>query len=236
MNEAPGMPELKQILGSMIFGASRPLKIRDMRNCLVAVAQEHGEETAVFLDVKDSHIRDALTELGSELEKRRCGFVLREVAGGYRFQSDAVCGRWLKHLLEKGKGEHLSRPSLETLAIIAYRQPITRADIESVRGVSVDHVVKALMELQLVRIVGRSELPGRPFLYGTTHAFLSHFGLRDLKELGDMEPMLARHAVSSGRSVATSVSEADARESVPDMSAGKEAGADGHGEANDGAE
>jgi segregation and condensation protein B len=74
------------------------------------------------------------------------------------------------------------------MAIIAYRQPISKADIESVRGVSVAHIIKALMEMQLVRIVGRSELPGRPFLYGTTHMFLEHFGLKNLKDLDRMAP------------------------------------------------
>jgi segregation and condensation protein B len=85
----------------------------------------------------------------------------------------------------------LSKPSLETLAIIAYRQPVSRAEIENVRGVSVDHVVRSLLEMQLVRIVGRSELPGRPFLYGTTQLFFEHFGLKSMDELNEIEPLLS---------------------------------------------
>ena len=89
-------------------------------------------------------------------------------------------------MLNKGKPARLTRPSIETLAIIAYRQPVTRSEIESIRGVNAGHVIKALMEMQLVRMIGRSDLPGRPFLFGTTTAFLDHFGLKSLK---DLEPI-----------------------------------------------
>ena len=184
------LPELKQILGAMIFGANRPLSVKEMHKCLVDVAEAWGGETAAFARAKDSDIHAALEELKTGLEKQRSGFILTEVAGGFRLQSDAACGRWLKHLLEKIRPGRLSRPSLETLAIIAYRQPVTRSEIESVRGVNVDHVIKTLMELQLVRIMGRSDLPGRPFLYGTTMTFLEHFGLKDLNELSGADPML----------------------------------------------
>ncbi len=186
MDEATRVADLKQVLGAMIFGANRPLSVREMRNCLCEVAQASGGHAAVFADVKDSDIRGALEELTKEFVTRRCGFMLAEVSGGYRLQSDESCGVWLKQLLNMRKANRLSQPSLETLAIIACRQPITRAEIEGIRGVSVDHVIKSLMELQLVRIVGRSELPGRPFLFGTTQVFLDHFGLKDLKSLGEL--------------------------------------------------
>ncbi|MGI5869876.1 MAG: SMC-Scp complex subunit ScpB [Kiritimatiellia bacterium] len=115
-----------------------------------------------------------------------CGFELVEVSGGYRFQTASDCGKWVRKMLNKGKPTSLSRPAIETLAIIAYRQPVARSEIESIRGVSASHVIKALMEMQLVRIIGRSDLPGRPFLFGTTPAFLDHFGLKSLK---DLEPI-----------------------------------------------
>ena len=118
--------------------------------------------------------------------------MLAEVAEGYRIQSDHTCGKWLMHLLNH-KPTRLSRPGLETLAIIAYRQPMTRAEMEGIRGVSVDHVIKLLMEIQLIRLVGRSELPGRPFLYGTTPAFLDHFGLKSLDDLDDVESLRPRY-------------------------------------------
>ena len=180
------VPHLKEVLGAMIFAANRPLPLREMRNCLVEVSQAVGEHTAVVGEATDDDIRAALRELSAELESRRSGFLLAEVAGGFRLQSDESCGVWLKQLLNLRKSSRLSQPSLETLAIVACRQPLTRSEIEGIRGVSVDHIVRALMELQLVRIVGRSELPGRPFLYGTTQAFLDHFGLRDLESLGNL--------------------------------------------------
>jgi segregation and condensation protein B len=115
-----------------------------------------------------------------------------EIGGAFRFQSEACCSRWLRCLLRKDRPSRLSRPALETLAIIAYRQPIAKSEIEGIRGVTVDHILKALMELHLVRIVGRSDLPGRPFLYGTTATFLEHFGLKNLNELNEMDPTLQR--------------------------------------------
>ncbi len=182
------LPELKQIVGGLIFGANRPLGLNELRRCLVEVG-DLADDAAIYAQVKNGQIHDAVEELQRDLERAHVGFSVAEVAGGYRLQSDAACGRWLKHLLQT-KPQRLSRPALETLAIIAYRQPISRADLEAVRGVDVSHVIKALMEAQLVRIAGRSELPGRPFLYGTTHAFLEHFGLRELKDLNKMAPMV----------------------------------------------
>jgi segregation and condensation protein B len=191
MENGEKIPEIKQILGSLIFGASRALKISEMRKCLVEAAdRDDSGEAKVFAKVKDKDIAAALKELDADIQKTNVGFFLREVAGGYMLQSDASCGKWLKVLLDKGRPDRLSRPALETLSIIAYRQPVSKAAIEAIRGVDVGHMIKNLMEMQLVKIVGRSELPGRPFLYASTNAFLEHFGLKDLKELNDMEPML----------------------------------------------
>lgn len=190
------LPDLKQILGSMIFAANRPISVGDMRKCLQQVAETE-KDAEIFGEVKGRQIRSALSELGRDLERAKPGFTLEEVSGGFRLQSVPSCGRWLKALLQ-AKPQRLSRPALETLAIIAYRQPITRAEIEAIRGVSVGHVVKSLMELHLVKIAGRSELPGKPFLYGTTPSFLTHFGLKDIKDLQKMAPLtLARRAAQS---------------------------------------
>ena len=184
------VPELKQILGAMIFGANRSLNVKEARKCLQEVAELEGGETIAFGKVTDADVHAAMESLATDMKAARCGFHLAEVAGGSRIHSDPSCGKWLRHLLNAGKPNRLSRPSLETLAIIAYRQPVSRVDIEAVRGVTVDHIVKTLLEMQLIKIVGRSELPGRPFLYGTTHAFLDHFGLKDLNDLKGLEPML----------------------------------------------
>lgn len=184
------MPELKQILGAMIFGAERPLGVAEMRRCLAEVAEEQGGPFLVFAEARKGDVEAALAELRATIAAAKVGFHLGEVAGGYRLQSDVDCSPWLRHLLKMGRPQRLSRPALETLAIVAYRQPVAKAQIEAVRGVAVDHLIKALMELQLVRIVGRSDLPGKPFLYGTTQLFLEHFGLKNLDDLGAVEPML----------------------------------------------
>ncbi len=184
------IPELKQIIGAMIFASKNPLTIREIRRCIIEVAEAHEDELSVFADVKPADIKAALAELIANIEKYHPGFNIHEVAGGFRLQSDAECAPWLKHMLAIDKPQRLSRPALETLAIIAYRQPVARSEIEGVRGVAVGHMIKTLMEMQLVKIVGRSDLPGRPLLYGTTHSFLEHFGLKDLKELNKIEPML----------------------------------------------
>ncbi len=194
MSDVQSLPELKQILGSLIFGASRPLTLREMRTCILEVAASD-PQLSVYSEVQSRQLSDALIELQQDLNRTHAGFTVHETAGGFRLQSDAVCGRWLKHLL-KTKPQRLSQPALETMAIIAYRQPISRVDIEVIRGVSVVHIIKGLMEMQLVKISGRSELPGRPFLYGTTNLFLEHFGLKDLKELDRMAPrVLSRRAL-----------------------------------------
>ena len=183
------VPEIKQILGAMILGANRPLSVKEMRKCLVEVAETYGGETAAFSKARESDIEAALEELRIVLEKARAGLVLAKVGGGFKIQTDVSCGKWLKHLLD-ARSNRLSRPALETLAIIAYRQPLSRSEIESIRGVNVDHIISSLLEMQLIRIVGRSSLPGRPFLYGATHYFYEHFGLNDMADLGEVEPML----------------------------------------------
>jgi segregation and condensation protein B len=183
--------DLKHVLGAMVFGANRPISLREMRKCLEAVGGRESGAAAAFAGARESDLRQALDELRGELDKAHCGFHLAEIAGGFRLQSDPACGAWLKQLLDIGHPQRLSRPALETLAIVAYRQPVTKGEIEKIRGVNVDYVIKVLMETQLVRISGRSELPGRPFLYGTTQKFLEHFGLKGLDDLADMEPMLA---------------------------------------------
>ena len=216
MSSGSVLPELKQILGALVFGADRPLTERDMRTCLREVAEKLGGETAAFGSVKPKEITEALEALEQETARNKSGFVLREVAGGYRFQSDPACVKWRKHLLNMEKPQRLTKPALETLAIIAYRQPISKPDIEAIRGVGVDHMIKTLMELQLVKIAGRSELPGRPFLYGTTHTFLEHFGLKSLKELDDIEPLLRQSADGARKEAAQAAAAGGAAAPAPE--------------------
>jgi len=183
------IPELKRIIGALVFGARKPLTAREIRKTIEEVAENLGGLFAPYATLKESEVQAAIDALAADTAQARLG--LRVTAGpdGFLFQTDADCGPWLRHLLDTGRGQRLSRPALETLAIVAYKQPITKADIEAVRGVSVDHMLKTLMEAQLVRIMGRSELPGRPLLYGTTHLFLEHFGLKDVTELPKLDEL-----------------------------------------------
>ena len=199
-NQLPIASSLQEVVGALVFGADHPLTVEEIRACLREVAGEDSE-TKSFAEAGPRDVRDALTEIAKELERLKLGLELVEVSSAFRFQSQANCGRWLRFMLRKERPNRLSRPALETLAIIAYRQPIAKSEIEGIRGVVVDHIIKALMELHLVRIVGRSDLPGRPFLYGTTASFLDHFGLKSLSELNEMDPTLQRSKLSERKAI-----------------------------------
>ncbi len=185
---------LRQALGAMIFSADRPVGLDALRKALRAVADDHPDQhtATLFAEAGPSDVRNAIEDLRRDLQRLEAGFELVEVAGGYRVRSQAAAGPWVRQLLNKPAANRLTPPAIETLAIIAYRQPIPRAEIESIRGVAVGHVLRALIELRLVRIAGRSDLPGRPFLYGTTTSFLEHFGLKKLSDLAEIDPTLLR--------------------------------------------
>ena len=189
MSDQAVLPELKQIIGAMLFASKTPITVGDIRRCLEQVAEAHGGPVRDFAAVTLEDIRTALEALGQLLEAQKVGFHILEMANGFRLENDANCGLWLRHLLQKGRPNRLSKPALETLAIIAYRQPCTRAEIEAVRGVAVDQILRNLMDMQLIRITGRSELPGRPWMFGTAQKFLEYFGLRDVKELPGVEEL-----------------------------------------------
>ena len=139
----------------------------------------------------------ALEQLKIEYIEQNRAFQLVEKAEGWQLVSDPAYAPWVRQLFPAAKPARLTPPSLETLAIIAYRQPITRADVEAVRGVAVDGVLQSLMERGLVKIAGRAEVPGRPLLYETTQFFLEHFGLRDLDELPNAEELRSRYLPSA---------------------------------------
>jgi segregation and condensation protein B len=196
----PLASSLQQVVGALVFGADHALGVEEIRSCLQAVAQED-PAAAVFAEASPRDVRDALAGISKELGRLGLGIELTEVNGVFRFESQASCGRWLRHMLRRERPNRLSRPALETLAIIAYRQPIAKSEIEGIRGVAIDHIIKALMELHLVRIVGRSDLPGHPFLYGTTSSFMDHFGLKSLNELNEMDPTLQRSKPSERKAL-----------------------------------
>ena len=185
-------PDVKRVLVAMMFGAKEPLTLSDIRRVFKKVAAEGTEEIRALAQLKDAEIRAALDELQREFGEKPIGIHIAETSNGFRFETDAACGPWMRELLDLGKPARLSRAAIETLAIIAYRQPIPRAEIEAVRGVSVDAIMRSLLEMQLVCIVGRSELPGRPLLYGTTQSFLEHFGIKSVKDLPGIDQLARR--------------------------------------------
>lgn len=186
---------LQEIVGALLFASESPLTPGELRNTIRGVDPEEGDDADVmdvYKTCTSREIDQALRGLEKELERSGCGFRLVCAGGAYRLQTAPSCGRYVRALLKLDRPNRLSRASLETLAIVAYRQPIAKAEIEQIRGVGVDTIMKTLVELQLVRLVGRSELPGHPFLYGTTPLFLEHFGLASLSELNDLDPTLQR--------------------------------------------
>ena len=189
MTDIQVIPEIKQILGAMLFAAKAPLTVAEMRRVFHEVAEEQGGPAKDFGEITEKGLREALEQLQRDFEAARLGVHVVEVANGFRLQNDESCGIWLRHLLERGRGNRLTKPALETLAIIAYRQPCSRAEIEAVRGVAVDQIVRNLMDLQIIKIVGRSELPGRPWLFGTTQKFLEYFGLKNVNDLPGVEEL-----------------------------------------------
>jgi segregation and condensation protein B len=178
--------ELKFILEAVLFSAQKPLSLKELRD-VFAGAPEHaeGNETVRALKkIKEEQLTATLEELAKEHEAAGRSYRLACVAGSWQFVTQPEFAPWLKALVgHKARPPRLSQPALETLAIIAYRQPLTRAEIEQVRGVAVDGVMQTLVERGLVEQLGRAEVVGRPMTYGTTPVFLEYFGLRSLDEL-----------------------------------------------------
>ena len=178
--------ELKFILESLLFSAQKPLSVKELGNVLAAAAEaEDADATARSLaKIKENDLTAALEQLAREHETAARSYRLACVAGAWQFVTQPEFAPWLKALVgQKIRPPRLSQPALETLAIIAYRQPITRAEIEQIRGVNVDAVMQTVMERGLVEAVGRAEVVGRPPTYGTTPLFLEYFGLRSLEDL-----------------------------------------------------
>ena len=175
---------LKQVIEALIFASPKPLLTKEIVAALRAAGQGTEDQTALdFAKAKESDVAAALAELQTELSASGRAFQLVERVNGWTLVSDPACAPWVRQLYPEAKPTRLSGPQLETLAIIAYRQPVTRADMEAVRGVSVDGVMQILLDRSLVKIAGRAEVPGRPLLYSTTEYFLEHFGLRTTDEL-----------------------------------------------------
>lgn len=163
----PAEQELKNIIETLLFVADTPLSTDRIKSVVSADAKT---------------IKDTLSELAREYEERKGGFSLIEVAGGYQIRTRPEYAEWVKKLVQPNP-LRMSKAALETLTIIAYKQPIIRSEIEHIRGVDSGGILRMLLELKLIRVLGRKEIPGRPLIYSTTKRFLEIFGLKDLKDL-----------------------------------------------------
>jgi segregation and condensation protein B len=180
---------LSQVVEALLFGAQKPLSARELVSAIKGAGDSDELIPNEFSKASEAQVAAALEQLKIEYIEQGRAFQLAEKAEGWQLVSDSAYAPWVRQLFPAVKPARLTPPSLETLAIIAYRQPITRADVEAVRGVAVDGVLQSLMERGLVKIAGRAEVPGRPLLYETTQFFLEHFGLRDLDELPNAEEL-----------------------------------------------
>jgi len=162
------MEDIKYIIESLLFVADEPLPVDRIKK--------------VLLQAETAEIREAMAELTAEYEARGGGFYLDEVAGGYQIRTRPEYTDWIKKLIQP-RPLRLSKPALETLVIIAYKQPIIRSDIEHLRGVDCGGVIRVLLERKLIRVLGRKEIAGRPLIYATTKRFLEIFDLKNLRDL-----------------------------------------------------
>ena len=160
--------EAKRIIEAILFVSDKPVSIATLKD--------------VLKEIDPTDVRTFIEELNNEYSSSQRSFSIREIAGGFQMLTDPVYSTWISSLYKK-PSDRMTGPALETLAIIAYKQPLTRSDIEAIRGVNVDGVLHTLEERSLIRTRGRVDAPGRPILYGTTTEFLQHFGLKSLEDL-----------------------------------------------------
>jgi len=168
-----GDNNLKSAVEAIIFASEKPVTLEQIKK--------------VLGNLNTASIRNIIDKLRSEYETQNRGFRITEIAGGFQMNACTVFAPFLKKFFKERNVGKLSKPALESLAIIAYKQPLTKAEIESLRNVNVDGVIKSLGEKNLIRICGRKKVAGRPFVFGTTRAFLQHFGLKSLEDLPKIE-------------------------------------------------
>jgi segregation and condensation protein B len=185
------MENLSNIIESLLFVADEPLSVAKLK--------------AVLETADTNEIKTALHSLADRYEARSGGFGLSEVAGGWQLRTRPEYHQWIKRLLQPSP-QRLSKAALETLAIVAYNQPIIRADVEHIRGVDCGSILRQLLERKLIRVLGRKEIPGRPLIYATSKLFLELFDLKDLKDLPtpkEIEEMSAADDGTSNQSIDT---------------------------------
>lgn len=164
---------IKGAIEALLFVSEKPLTLAQL--------------TETIETVEISEVKVAVQTLQDDYDQRGGGLTIEEVAGGYQMLSNPLYAVYIRNLYKTKQKEKLSKPALESMAIIAYKQPVTRADIELIRGVNSDGVVAHLLNKELIKVVGRKEVAGRPFLYGTSVKFLEYFGLKSLADLPKLE-------------------------------------------------
>ena len=164
---------LKGAVEALLFVSDKPVSLEQLKTSLETVGIPE--------------IRKILQTLTDEHNSRQSGFIVAEIAGGYQMLSNPSYASYVRSFFKTKQKEKLSKPALETLAIIAYRQPVTRAEIEVIRGVNSDGTVTHLLDKELIKVVGRKDIPGKPYLYGTTKQFLEYFGLKSLTDMPKLE-------------------------------------------------
>ena len=164
---------LKSAIEALIFASEKPITVEQLKK--------------VLGDIDTLSVNKIITELVDDYQAQNRGLRVVEIAGGFQMTTCSNFAPFLKKLFKNRYNDKLSKPALESLAIIAYKQPLTKAEIESLRNVNVDGVIKSLTDKNLIRICGRKKIPGRPFVFGTTREFLEHFGLKSLQDLPKIE-------------------------------------------------
>ncbi len=172
-NKSPD--EVKRIVEALLFAVQEPISVRKI--------------CEVVEDVEAKEIREVIQQLREEYDTHDRVFQIEEIANGFQLLSRPEYHEWISKIRKKSGESKLSQQALETLSIIAYKQPIIRADIEAIRGVQYGQMIRTLIEKGLVKITGRDEVLGRPLLYGTTTKFLDHFGLKSIKDLPKVEDL-----------------------------------------------
>lgn len=167
--------EVKMIVEAILFAVQDPISVRKI--------------SEIIEGVEASEIREIIRQLQEKYDAHDSVFQIEEIANGFQLLSRPEYHEWISKIRKKSGDSKLSQPALETLAIIAYKQPIIRADIEAIRGVQSGPMIRTLIEKGLVKIVGRDDILGRPILYGTTTKFLDHFGLKSIKDLPEVEDL-----------------------------------------------
>src|SRR3989338_7474438 len=167
------LQHIKGVIESLLFVNEKPVTLDQIKKVLDTVG--------------NAEIKNAIASLQREYEERKSGVMIVEIAGGYQMLSNPLYASYLRSFYKTKHTEKLSKPALESMAIIAYRQPVTRADIEMIRGVNSDGVVTHLLEKELIKVIGRKDVPGRPYVYGSTKQFLEYFGLKSIDDLPELE-------------------------------------------------